>query len=637
MAIVTIQGITIQFGTQVVLEDVSFDLHAGETVGLYGANGSGKTTLFRLIAQEFKPDIGKITRAKNLLIGYLTQEPEYNPSNTLHEEVGSVFDSVLALETRLHDLSDQMAHKHADPDLPALMADYDKVNTQFIAAGGHQFETRLGEILSGLGFTKADHVKPMSILSSGQRCRAALAKVLLEDKPFLLLDEPTNHLDIDTVRWLEKYLEGHRGGAVIISHDRYLLDHLCNRIIEIAHRRVASYPGNYTNFANIKAIQLLTEQRQFEKDKTFIDKEEAYIAKHLAGQRTRQAKGRRKRLERRMGAGEFVTQKTAKQRTTKINFDKTTTTESTILRCDELRMNYGDHVLFNDLTFQIYNGERFAITGPNGTGKSTLLKIIIEELKPTAGTITLASKLNIGYYSQQPTHLDFERTVLDEIRSVRPEFSEQDARSFLGQFLFSGDDVFKTLGTLSGGEVSRVRLASLILSSPDLLILDEPTNHLDIPSCEALEEALIDYCGTIIVVSHDRYFLDRIAQKLLVMKPDTQALYAGNYSFYIEQLDQNRLDTQKKRVQPMRKSIRKKKSSSTTKSRTSPYDHLSIDELERMVMNLETRQSVLRERFGDPDVCKNPEALAQLQTEFDAVTAELIEVDEAWQDRADTH
>lgn len=338
-----------------------------------------------------------------------------------------------------------------------------------------------------------------------------------------------------------------------------------------------------------------------------------------------------------MGAGEFVTQKTAKQRTTKINFDKTTTTESTILRCDDLRMNYGDHVLFNDLTFQIYNGDRFAITGPNGTGKSTLLKIMIDELKPTAGTITLAPKLNIGYYSQQPTHLNFERTIVEEIRSVRPEFSEQDARSFLGQFLFSGDDVFKTLGTLSGGEVSRVRLASLILSTPDILILDEPTNHLDIPSCEVLEEALIDYCGTIIVVSHDRYFLDRIAQKLLIIHPQTHALYAGNYSYYKQQLEQKRMDTQKKRVQPTKKSMRRKKSPSTIKPRTSPYDHLSIYVLEQMVMTLETKQSVLRERFGNPDICKNPEALVELQTEFDAVTAELIEVDAAWQDRADTH
>lgn len=249
MAIVTIQGITIQFGTQVVLEDVSLDLHAGEMIGLYGANGSGKTTLFRLIAQECKPDFGTITRAKSLQIGYLTQDPQYTPTNTLHEEVGSVFNELLALETRLHDLSDQLSRKHDDPNFPALMANYDKVSSQFIVAGGHKFEAKLGEILSGLGFTKADHEKSMSILSSGQRCRAALAKVLLEDKPFLLLDEPTNHLDIDTVRWLEKFLEGHRGGAVIVSHDRYLLDHLCSRIIEIAHQRVTSYPGNYTNFA----------------------------------------------------------------------------------------------------------------------------------------------------------------------------------------------------------------------------------------------------------------------------------------------------------------------------------------------------------------------------------------------------
>ncbi len=639
MAIITVQGITKQFGTQIVLDNVSLSINAGETVGLYGINGSGKTTLFRMITGDSEPDMGTITRAKSIEIGHLNQEPKYNPVHTLHEEVGSVFDDLLALETKLHHLADQLAHKHNDLSYPKLLADYEKVDHQFVAAGGHKFEARMGEILSGLGFTQLDHDKPMSILSAGQRCRVALAKILLEDKPFLLLDEPTNHLDIDTVRWLEKYMDGHRGGAVIISHDRYLLDRLCTRIIEIAHRRVASYPGNYSNFAQTKALQLLTEGRQFEQDQAFIKKEQAYIDKHLAGQRTRQAKGRRKRLERRLGAGEFITQRTANQKKTKISFDKTTTSDVTILRCDELRMNFGDHVLFNDLTLQVQNGDRFAITGPNGTGKSTLLKIIMNELEPTGGEFTLAPKLKIGYYAQQAAHLDPDKTVLEIIRGVRPEFSEEAARSYMGQFLFTGQDVFKTINLLSGGEVSRVRLASLILSAPDVLILDEPTNHLDIPSCEVLEEALSEFGGTIIVVSHDRYFLDRIADKLLVIRPDHHTLYAGNYSYYVEQLEQQKNDVQKNRVKPAKKTKNKKNSaatiSATKKTGPSPYDSLSIDELEQMVLDLETKLSNLQEKFGDPVILKDPTALTKLRQQIEEVSTELAEVDTAWQQRAE--
>ncbi len=635
MAAVTVQGVTKQFGTQIVLSDVSLELNAGETVGLIGANGSGKTTLFRLIAREFEPDLGTITWAKSVQIGHLRQEPEFLPSRTLHEEVGSAFAELLGMERKLHDLSDRIAANHDDPSLPDLLSAYDKLNDRFIHAGGHTFEARLDQILSGLGFSKADHTKSMSTLSGGQRCRASLAKVLLEDKPLLLLDEPTNHLDIDAVRWLEKFLDGHRGGAVVISHDRYLLDRLCDRIIEVAHRKVTSYPGNYTNYAATKAIRLLTEQREFQKDQAFIAKERAYIAKHLAGQRTRQAQGRRTRLERRLEAGEFVTERTAGQRSTRLSFANTAATESTVLRCDELAMSFGEHVLFSDLTFQVSGGERFAITGPNGTGKTTLLRILMGELPSTAGSVELTPKLRVGYYAQQVEHLDSQRTVVDEIRAVRSEFSEQDARSYLGRFLFSGDDVFKTLGTLSGGEVSRVRLASLILTCPDVLVLDEPTNHLDIPSREVLEEALSEFGGTIIVVSHDRYFLDRIAQRILVISSTSHAIYAGNYSYYVEQLERQRSAS---KVKPASRKTRKSKKSSPApaKSEPSPYDALSIEELEKLVMEREVQLAALQERFGDSQLCKDADALAELHEELVAVTAELALVDAAWQERAET-
>lgn len=568
MAAVTIQGLTRQFGTLVVLDDVSLEFHTGEVVGLIGANGTGKTTLFRLIAGELPPDKGHITRSRGLEIGFLRQEPDVSLERTLHDEVGSVFDDLLALEEKLHHVSGQMAACTDEDKLPELMETYERINARFIAAGGHTFETKLNEILGGLGFVPGDYALPMSILSGGQKCRVVLAKLLLSDRQFLLLDEPTNHLDLDAVRWLEKYLAGHHGGAVIVSHDRYLLDRLCDRIIEVEHKKVTSFPGNYSNYARTKEVRELTQERRFEKDTEFIKKERAFIAKHLAGQRTREAQGRRKRLERRLKAGEFVTEAPRAKRPPKIAFDKVEREAATVVRCDDLAMAYDDNVLFTDLTFQVPAGERFGITGPNGTGKTTLLRIMLSEVTPIDGAVTLDPKLNVGYYAQEHADLDPNRTIVDEIRAARTELSKEDARTLLGRYLFTGDDVFKTLGQLSGGEQSRVRLATLILQSPDLLILDEPTNHLDIPSREVLEAALLDFAGTIIVVSHDRYFLDRIVDRLLVLRREGHALYAGNYSFYIEQMERQR--TTDKVQAPPHASGQSQRQSATPRSNRAP-------------------------------------------------------------------
>ncbi|MDO8631292.1 MAG: ATP-binding cassette domain-containing protein [Phycisphaerales bacterium] len=636
MGVVVVQNVTKQYGVQTVLDNVSLEINAGETVGLVGANGAGKTTLFRLMTREITPDLGTVTRAKGVEIGYLRQEPDVSEDRTLHEEVGSVFADLLALESRLHALGERIAHAHDDPALPGLMADYDRVNNRFIAAGGHTFEARLNEILGGLGFCEADHTLPMSALSGGQRCRAALAKLLLEDRPLLLLDEPTNHLDIDAVRWLEKFLAGHHGGAVIISHDRYLLDRLCDRIVEVADRKVASYPGNYTNYAETRALRELTRQRDYEKHAAFIAKERDFIARHLAGQRSQQAKGRRTRLERQLAAGEFVTNAPKSKRAARIAFDRTDVGEGTVLRVDELSMAYGDKTLFSKLTFQVRAGDHVGITGPNGVGKSTLLRIILGETSPIGGEFSVAPRLQIGYYAQDRTDLEPQRSVVDEIRAVRPEFSEHDARSYAARFMFRGDDAFKAIGGLSGGEQSRVRLATLILTQPDVLVLDEPTNHLDIPSREALEEALREFGGTIIAVSHDRYFLDRVVERLLVMRPEVCRVYAGNYSFYVQELEERRAVEKSGGIsrKKARRQAKRGTKGAAPQVRRSAYDHLSIAELETLVIERETQLAALHERFGDPAVCRDPNLLAELQEEADAVSAELAEIDAAWQERA---
>ena len=345
MGLIRLQNVRQQFGDRLVLDDVSLDLHTGETVGLVGANGTGKTTIFRVIAGEFTPDTGTVTVSKGLDIGYLPQEPAVGEGQTLHDEVLSVFADVLALERKLHDISQQMSAASERSQLDALMSEYDRVNARFETAGGYSFEQRLGEILGGLGFAPADYTLPMAVLSGGQKCRAALGKLLLAESQFLLLDEPTNHLDIDAVRWLEKFLAGHHGGAVIISHDRYLLDRLADRIVEVVDGRVRSYPGNYTNYVNVKHVRDLTQERQYEQDKATIAKERAFIAKHMGKQRTAEAKGRLTRLERRLKAGEFTLERPGQQKQVKIRFDhdvRRLHSGKDVLQVEELCKRYGE-------------------------------------------------------------------------------------------------------------------------------------------------------------------------------------------------------------------------------------------------------------------------------------------------------
>ena len=631
-----------QFGGQIVLDGVSLDLHPNQTVGLVGANGAGKTTIFRLIAGLIQPDSGTVTISKGLEIGYLPQEPQISAGQTLHDEVLSVFADTLALERKLQEIAEQMSVQPSGSQLSELMDRYDQLNARFEAGGGYLFEQRLGEILGGLGFQTSDYKLPMSALSGGQRCRAALAKLLLQDSQYLLLDEPTNHLDIDAVRWLEKFLAGHHGGAVIVSHDRYLLDRLADRIVDVENRQIRSFPGNYTNYVKIKDVRKLTQQRQYELDRAFIEKERAFITKHMGKQRTAEAKGRLKRLERRLTAGEFTLENPGERHQVKIAFnqaEKNVTAGKDVLDVRELGKRYDQKVLFSDLSLQVPEGQRLGITGPNGVGKTTLLKIILDQVAADGGEYRFDPKASIGYYAQEAIDLDGEKTVVQEILAVRPDLLESQARSYAARFLFTGEDPFKRVGLLSGGEQSRVRLMKIILTYPNVLILDEPTNHLDIASREMLEEALLDFPGTIIAISHDRYFLDRICDRLLVMRLDRHALYNGNYSYYIEQAEQqqtqivNAVKTEKSRKS--RPATRHGTSPKKPKTPRSRFAKLKTDELEALIIEHEARLAVLRERFGDSSVYQNRETVARLHKEFDTLKAEIEDAEAEWNIRAE--
>ncbi len=640
MGTINIQSVSKQFGGQTVLSDVSAELRSGEIVGVVGPNGAGKTTLFRLITGELKPDVGSVTISRGTGVGYLPQEPDVGLRNTLHDEVLSAFADVLAMERRLQELSERMAEHREGPKLEELMKQYDRVNARFIAAGGYSYETRLKEILGGLGFTEADRVLPVAALSGGQKCRAALAKLLLQDTSYLLLDEPTNHLDIDAVRWLEKFLAGHHGGAAIISHDRYLLDRLARRIIEVDRTRVTSYPGNYTNYAHVRRLRRLTQERQHEKDKAFIEKERIFVAKHLAGQRGREARGRRKRLGRRIEQGEFVLEKPVARQEIKLDFKTAVDQGRTIVHVEGASKRYDDKVLFEGLSLEVGAGQRLGITGPNGTGKTTLLRLILGEVPADAGRIEVDAQAAIGYYAQEGGDLDPDSTVLSEIMTARPNFSRLQARSFLARFLFTGDEVFKFVGKLSGGEQSRVRLAKLILAAPDVLILDEPTNHLDIPSREALEQALEEYAGTIMAVSHDRYFLDRIVRRLLVMRLGEQTHYNGGYSEYISYIEA-RSDRDGAAAGPRRRpggkpARRRRRPSQPTKPpERSRFDRLSLRELEAFIIECESRINTFAAKFADPVVYRDGAAVARLREEFDAIKRELAEAEAAWERRVE--
>jgi ATP-binding cassette subfamily F protein 3 len=618
------------FGPRVVFDKLALDIHLDEKVALVGPNGCGKTTLLKIILGAEHPDIGKVTAKKNLRIGYLPQEPQFEQQDgddkTVLQELHSSAREILQMQNKIRELAEQMSGA-SGAELKTVMKQYDKLSRQFEAAGGYGYESRMKEIAAGLGLDEKFYNVKTSELSGGQKSRLGLAKVLLSDADLLLLDEPTNHLDFDATIWLEDFLKRFEGAAVIVSHDRFLLDRLVTKTVEIRNRTASVYPGNYTNYKKEKEKRELEFAREYQKRLEFVEHTRDFIARNKDQEGMRKvARGRKKQLNDLLKAQpDYLARPTYDK---KLEFEFAAVEQKTqrmrpILTCTRLAKKYDSITLFEDLNIEVMTGHRLGIIGPNGCGKTTLLKMALGQEQPSGGEIELKTNATIGYLDQAGAELNDENTVLQETAAVVPDLLEGQVRGKLGAFMFSGQDVFKKVGQLSGGERNRLALCKLVLAEPEILILDEPTNHLDIASIEALENALQNFAGTIIVVSHDRFFLNKVVEQLLILGVDELGrkqlgryeLLSGSFSQYAQILDERR-QAKQGRQEKTKSKKQTNKPKDTTPRELLQFAMWSYERLEEEIEKTEKQIMQLTEQFGNPEVYKNQQELELLREQM---------------------
>jgi ATP-binding cassette, subfamily F, member 3 len=625
MPIVTLKNIHMSFESQVIFGQLDLKIYPGEKIGLVGSNGCGKTTLLKLILGIMQADAGDIHQRKALRIGYLPQEPVFSGEKTVFEELHSSAQEILDLQKRMHDSAEALS-RFSGNELTSAMEQYERLSSEFEIAGGYRYETKIKEIAAGLGLQEKHYSLKTTQLSGGQLSRLGLAKVLLAEANLLLLDEPTNHLDWDATLWLEKYLRNYSGAALIVSHDRFMLDRLVCKIVEIRDHKADVYPGNYSNYRLEKEKRDLELGRQYEQRVEFVEKTRDFIVRNINRKGSKKvAQGRQTRLDSLLKSNPDFLEKPKHTRELSFKFAEVENRGKRIdaaVICKNLTKSFDNLTLFENLSFEIFTGHRVGIIGPNGMGKTTLLKLALGQMEPTAGKIAIKPSLSIGYLDQAGAELKAENTVLEEALSVIPEMLPEQMRRRLGAFLFVKDDAFKQVSDLSGGERNRLALCKLVLSEPEVLILDEPTNHLDIPSIEALENALQDYAGTIIIVSHDRFFLDRIAQRLIVLGADELGKMApgkfefidGSFRQYTELLEQRAEEITEKPTPTPQKS-RQDKPKKTTPPELKQFNGWKVEKIENAIEETEAKIKELHESFGDEKVYKDYKLLAQVQTQ----------------------
>ena len=623
MAVLKISGLSKSFGIKTVFENVSFEVRSGERIGLVGANGAGKTTLLKCIMGAEEADKGSVKASDGAIIDYLRQDFNYT-SHTIREEMEDAWKDVLYYKDRMETLARELESSKSDEK---LVEAYGRAEARFEFLGGYDYESTTRKILTGLGFSDDDWDRDIHSFSGGQKVRINLAAAFVRHPDFLLLDEPTNHLDMGMLEWLEEYLRSYKGGILMISHDRYFLDGAATGIIDLENHHIRSFRGGYTRYMETKENQDRAYEKAYEKQQEHIKETEEYIRRYKAGIKAKQARGRQSQLNRLVRL-----EKPVHQASLRFHFDPPQECADKVLDVLRVEGSYGSHILFKDLTIHIKKGETVGLIGPNGAGKTTILKMITGEKKPDTGFIQLGNNVKMGYYSQEQERLHPKLTVLDEVRDTF-NFGEKEARNILGMFLFRGDDVFKTVGMLSGGEKARLSLLCLFLEKPNFLILDEPTNHLDIPTREIMEDAIEAFGGTCLVVSHDRYFLDKVADRILELDHGKLTEYLGNYSYYKEKkqdLEAFEKDRNGKEEEEKEKEEKPRENEHQVKTEVSAADVSKLSHVEMEIGRLEATMKMYTVQMS-----MNPENYAELADEYEEAKKELDKLYEKWDELAE--
>ena len=660
MSVITGSNLSRRFGPLDVFQGVNIRVEKGDRIGLVGPNGEGKTTLLRILAGLDAPTDGVVTRMRGMTIGYLPQDPPPAGDRTLWDDVSAQFAGLMRRADELRRLEEQMADPLA---YEQALAEYGPLQAAFEAAGGYDWELRVRQVLTGLGFPPAEHHLPLAYLSGGQRTRGLLARLLLQEPDLLLMDEPTNHLDLQATEWLESVLLQWRGSMVVVSHDRYFLDRVANRIWELASQRLDAYRGNYSHFSLQRTMRRERQLEEWKRQQQYIAKEQEYIRRNIAGQNTRQAQGRRTRLER-MAAEDGLVERPEERQAIRLNLDARLRSGNLVMRTRDLVVGYrssngsqprredvsggyeyvarhsgptpDDNVLFRSEDIELLRGQRVALIGPNGAGKSTFLKTVLGQLQPLGGRLRIGASVHIGYLAQAHDMLVPEKTILDTILDASPRMEIGQARSFLGRFLFSGDDAYKTIEVLSGGQRSRVALALLTLQGANFLLLDEPTNHLDIDSQEVLEDMLKAFGGTVLLVTHDRYLVDAVATQVWALDAQRGEMraYEGNYSAYLaakaaeeetaseSQVDDSALSDARLHRERSREERRQRK--------VVEQRQAEADRLEELIHSMERRLETLGEQIAAASQAQELERVRALGVEYQAVEDRLHQLMEEW-------
>ena len=614
--------------TNLIFDHVDFHIQEGEKVGLVGPNGTGKSTLFRCITNEESFDSGTLSMSARYTMGYMEQMPEFAPGFTLLDAVLEMFQDIFAMRDQLRHLEHEMGMQDGEA-LETLLDEYSRLTHNYEDLGGFSCESRAKGIIKGLGFDDEDFNREIACFSGGEKTRASLARLLVREPDLLLLDEPTNHLDLDALDWLENFLRNYRGAVLVISHDRYFLDQVTTRTLELNHHTLKSYNGNYSRYTELKAEQEMAQMRAYEKQQAEIARTEEYIRKYKAGIKSKQARGREKQLSR-VERLEAV----GHNKSMLLNMHEVSGSGEVVLEIRDLAMQYPDKVLFSDFTDTIYKGEKIGLIGGNGVGKSTILKIIMGQIEAASGTVKTGSRVKVAYYDQEHRQLNPKNKIIDEI-VYQYDVTLNEARDLLAQVLFFGEDVEKRIGDLSGGEKARVALLKIILDEPNLLIMDEPTNHLDISAKEIVEEFLLAFPGTVFMVSHDRYLLDSVCTRTIVLENRKLMSYLGNYSYYRQkaaELERAAREKQEELEAELARKTANKPAAQDKPKINKQKTRKEIEALEAQIQESEMRSEELSALLADGATYQDEEKSKLLVSEYKALEESIPLLYEKWEE-----